>query len=344
MTTTLSRDRLRPGKLAGRSLRPLNLGLSLAAGGCLSWLAAQESLQFTGIQALTNRELQLTLTAPAGAGYRIEATTNAPDWQGLVTFPTNLTSTLQHTDSAAPFLPARFYRAATVPGPSVLSGDHLPTPEGDAILHPLFHASLVLQWNGLTIYCDPDDDSAYRSRYTGLPKADLILLTHEHGDHLSTSQIDLVRTPEARIVGPAAAVSGLTAAQRALAITLTNGASTNLGGVTIDAVPASNANHPAGRGNGYVLTFGGRRVYVSGDTGNLPAIRALTNIDVAFLCMNQPYTLTVTEATNVVRAMQPAVVYPYHYRDQSGSTASAEAFKARLGTEPGIEVRLRPWY
>jgi L-ascorbate metabolism protein UlaG (beta-lactamase superfamily) len=344
MTNTPLRGRLGPGKLAGRSLRARNLGLSLAAGGCLSWLAAQESLQFTGVQSLTNRELRLTLTAPAGVSYRIEATTNAFDWQGLVTFPTNLVTTQQHTDSATPFLPMRYYRAASGTGASVLSGDHLPTALGDVILHPLFHASLVLQWNGVTVYCDPDDDAAYRSRYSGLPKADLILLTHEHGDHLSTSQIDLVRTPEARIVGPAATVSSLTAAQRALAVTLTNGASTSLEGVTIDAIPASNTNHPAGRGNGYVLTLGGRRIYVSGDTGNLPAIRALTNIDAAFLCMNQPYTLTVSDATNVVRAMRPAVVYPYHYRDQSGSTANAAAFKASLGTDLGIEVRLRPWY
>jgi L-ascorbate metabolism protein UlaG (beta-lactamase superfamily) len=93
-----------------------------------------------------------------------------------------------------------------------------------------------------------------------------------------------------------------------------------------------------------VITLGGKRIYISGDTGNAPEIRALTNIDVAFVCINQPYTLTVSEATNVVRAIRPKVVYPYHYRDSDGSTANAAAFKQRLGTDLGIEVRLRKWY
>ena len=288
--------------------------------------------------------MRLTLSAPSGSMYRIDTTTNARDWQGLISFPTNLVTTLEHTDSAAPFLPVRHYRAASVVGADLLPGDHLATTHGDLVILPLFHASFVMQWNGLTIYCDPDDDTAFRSRYNGLPKGNLILLTHEHGDHLSTTQIDAVRRPEALIVGPAAAVGSLTAAQRALAITLVNGASTNVMGLTIEAIPASNANHTAGRGNGYVLTIGGRRVYVSGDTGNLAQIRALTGIDVAFLCMNQPYTMTVNDATNAVRAFRPAVVYPYHYRDQSGATTNAAAFKQRLGTDLGIEVRLRRWY
>jgi L-ascorbate metabolism protein UlaG (beta-lactamase superfamily) len=115
-------------------------------------------------------------------------------------------------------------------------------------------------------------------------------------------------------------------------------------GVRVEAVPAYNANHPRGTGNGYVVTLGGRRFYFSGDTGNTPEMRALTGIDAAFLCMNQPFTMTVSDATNAVWAFRPAVVYPYHYRDQSGSQANAAAFKQRLGLAPGVEVRLRRWY
>jgi L-ascorbate metabolism protein UlaG (beta-lactamase superfamily) len=110
-------------------------------------------------------------------------------------------------------------------------------------------------------------------------------------------------------------------------------------------VYAFNSNHsPLGFGNGYVLTIADKRIYISGDTGDAPEIRALTNIDVAFLCMNIPFTMTAKDATNAVRAMRPKVVYPYHYRDQSNAITNAATFKKWLGTDLGIEVRLRAWY
>lgn len=115
-------------------------------------------------------------------------------------------------------------------------------------------------------------------------------------------------------------------------------------GLDVTAVPAYNSYHPYGSGNGYVLTIGDRRIYISGDTGDVPEIRGLTNIDVAFVCMNQPYTMTVSQATNVVRAIRPKVVYPYHYRDAAGTTMNAAFFKQQLGLDLGIEVRLRKWY
>src|SRR5262249_46951773 len=98
-----------------------------------------------------------------------------------------------------------------------------------------------------------------------------------------------------------------------------------------------------GFGNGYVLTIGGKRIYISGDTGNSAEIRSIPNIDVAFLCMNLPFTMTVKDATNVVTEMQPKVVYPYHYQE-NGATANAASFKRLLRTDLGIEVRLRKWY
>ncbi len=223
----------------------------------------------------------------------------------------------------------------------MVPGDHLVTGDGEVVIQPRNHATFVMQWNGKMIYFDP----ASTASYAGLPKADLILLTHNHSDHFSTASIDAVRGPGAVIIAPQTTYNSLTPAQRAIATVLGYGASMNVQGMAVEAVFAYNSYHsPLGFGNGYVLTIGGRRIYISGDTSNAPEIRTLTNIDVAFICMNQPYTMTVAEATNVVRAIRPKVVYPYHYRDSNGATANASVFKQWLGTDLGIEVRLRSWY
>jgi L-ascorbate metabolism protein UlaG (beta-lactamase superfamily) len=112
----------------------------------------------------------------------------------------------------------------------------------------------------------------------------------------------------------------------------------------VQAVAAYNSYHPFGSGNAYLLSIGGRRIFISGDTGNTSEMRALANVDLAFVCMNQPYTMTVAEATNAVTAFHPKVVYPYHYRDSGGATANASLFKQRLRPDLGIETRLRNWY
>jgi len=330
-----------------RSLRLLAaLVLIGTCAGWFAWLHAQQAPLFTGIQPLTNKEARLILSASTGRSYRIEATTNVTDWAGLFTFPTNVTTSLQHTDSAAPYLPVRYYRAAQLTGSNIVSGDHLPTTNGDVILHPLFHASFVMQWNGKVIYNDPDDDPAYLPTYQGLPRADLVLVSHDHGDHMSSSQIDAVRGPNALIIAPPYVYNNnLSAAQRLSAIALTNGASTNVLNLTVEAVPAYNTpNHTPGRGNGYILTLGGKRIYISGDTGNTTNMQALANIDVAFICMNQSFTMNASAATNAVRAFRPKIVYPYHYRENGGAMTNAPLFKQWLGTDLGIEVRLRKWY
>ncbi len=238
-----------------------SLGHLCLLGACSSWLAgvqAQPSLQL-GAELLANNEIRLTLTAPAGLSYRIDAATELPAWSALATLPATTATSLQYTDSIAPSRSARYYRAVQLTEASAFAGDHLSTAEGDVIIHPLYHASFVLNWNGKIIYNDPDDDSAYEATYQGLPKADLILVSHSHGDHFSATKIEQVRGPNAVIVAPQAVYNSLSAAQKALAIVLTNNASTNLLGLTIDAVPAYNANHPRGSGNGYVLTIGGKR-------------------------------------------------------------------------------------
>lgn len=320
-------------------------GMSVLAAFALALPAvmAQTPPEFTEIRPLTNKEVRLLLSAPAGYGYRIDAATNPAAWSSLLTI-TGAANSLAATDSAAPFLPARFYRAQQLSLSNLLAGDHLPTGEGDVLIRPLYHASTFLRWNDLAIYVDPDDDAAYESTYAGLPKADLILVTHSHGDHFSSGKIETLRQAHTRIIVPQAVYTSLTAAQRTNAISLANGSSTNVIGLKAEAVPAYNSNHPAGTGNGYVLTIGGQRLYFSGDTGNVPEIRALANIDVAFLCMNTPFTMTPGEATNVVRTMRPRIVYPYHYRNQNGTTTNAAYFKQALGMNAGIEVRLRKWY
>ena len=305
--------------------------------------------QFTGIVRLTNREVALRFEAPAGPNYRIDtatnlpADTNLPKWNSLLTLRS--VGVNQHTDSAAPFFGARFYRAEQLTNAGALTGDHLVTTNGDLVMHPLYHASLVMSWNGKIIYSDPDDDSAYESRYQGMPTGDLILITHEHTDHYSTTKLTALRAAGGVIIVPQrvynlSSFSGF----RGNAIPLHYGESTNVFGLNVLAVPGYNANHTYTNNNSYLLTIGGKHVFISGDTGNVPEIRALTNIDVAFLCMNVPFTMTVSEATNCVSVFRPAVVYPYHYRDSSNATTNAAFFKQQLSTELGIEVRLRNWY
>ena len=303
---------------------------------------AAQSLQFTNVQRLTNKEVLLNLTAPTGRAYRLESSSNAMDWSGLVTFSTNVTTSLQHTDSAAPYLPLRYYRATQLAGTNNFDGDHLATTNGEVIIHPVNHASFVLQWNDLWIYNDPVGGS-----YAGIPKADLILISHSHSDHLNQTALAGVwkTSPTNSIfIAPQAVYNSMSTAFKNVTIVLTNGASTNVLGMNVEAVPAYNANHALGTGNGYVITLGGKRIYMSGDTGNQSQLRALTNIDVAFICINQPYTMTVNDATNLVSAMRPKVVYPYHYQDQGGATTNAAAFKQRLNPDLGVEVRLRKWY
>ena len=200
------------------------------------------------------------------------------------------------------------------------------------------HASMMIEADGKVIHVDPWS----QGNFDGLPKADLILITDIHPDHLDKAAIDKVHKAGTVFIAPAAVAKTITEAK-----VLANGQSTTWDKWTIEAVPMYNLKrgpspgtlyHDKGRGNGYILTYGGMRFYLSGDTEAIPEMRALKNIDVAFVCMNLPYTMTPEEAAEGVRAFHPKVVYPYHYRG-----SDTEAFKKALdGT--GIDVRLRNWY
>ena len=233
--------------------------------------------------------------------------------------------------------------AEAAPSGPMVSGDVFETDNGDLIIQPLNHATFAMAWNGQTIYVDPVGGAEL---YEGLPSPDLILITDVHGDHLSAETLEAVTTADTMIVAPAAVVEGLSEGLAAQAQTLGNGAEISVLGVNVEAIPMYNLTedrlqyHENGRGNGYVLTIGGRRVYVSGDTEDIPEMRALENIDVAFVCFNLPFTMTEDQAASAVVEFAPAVVYPYHYGE------SDVALFAELVAEGGgqIEVRQSAWY
>jgi len=221
--------------------------------------------------------------------------------------------------------------------------DVLKTTAGDLKITPIRHASLMLEWAGTVIHVDPWG----QADYSVLPKADLILITDTHGDHLDLKAIAGITKKETIVVGSEEVAKSVTTARG-----LANGSSTeiDLGGkkLKIEAVPAYNMTrgpspgqyyHPKGRGNGYVLAFGDRSIYISGDTECIPEMAGIRNIDVAFLCMNLPYTQTPQEAAECMKKVRPKVVYPYHFRGQD-----VKLFEEALRGEKDIEVRLRNWY
>ena len=229
-----------------------------------------------------------------------------------------------------------------------IAPDVLPTSSGPLSIQPLVHATLVLSLPNLTIYADPTGGGA---NYTGLKSPDLILITEIHGDHFDPRTLAEVSTANTIIVAPKAVTDKFTADIKGKVVTLANGETTSQAGIGINAIPMYNlpANpndprHPKGRGNGYVLAIGGKNIYLSGDTQGIPEMRALKNIDVAFVCMNLPYTMDVNEAADAVLDFKPRIVYPYHYRGTNG-LSDVDAFKAKVEAgNKNIEVRLRNWY
>jgi len=220
--------------------------------------------------------------------------------------------------------------------------DSIATEDGALKIFPISHATLALEWKDRTIYVDPVGGA---QAFQGLPKPDLILVTDIHGDHFSKETLAELAGPNTKLVCPAAVAEQMTTDLRKSATILANGQTGEFTGVKIEAIPMYNLTaerlkfHNKGRGNGYVVTLGGKRIYLSGDTEDIPEMLALKKIDVAFVCMNLPYTMTVEQAARAVRAFKPRVVYPYHYRG-----SDLNEFKELVGTDAGIEVRLRDWY
>lgn len=225
--------------------------------------------------------------------------------------------------------------------------DQIETKQGPLLIQPISHASLVLTWDGKTIYVDPTGGAA---AYTGIAKPDLILITDIHGDHMDPKTLDAIETDGAVLVAPQAVADQLSAKYKSQVVVLANGKSATQVGIPISAIPmynlpeAADAMHPKGRGNGYILDLGGKRIYIAGDTEGTSEMRSLKNIDVAFVPMNLPYTMDVEQAADAVLDFKPKVVYPYHYRGQSGLN-DVEAFKKQVNDKnKSIDVRLKSWY
>lgn len=230
--------------------------------------------------------------------------------------------------------------AADVQAQSARPVQTFDTSAGPVKITPVYHASLEIEAGGKVIIIDP----AKPANFAGLPKADLILITDIHGDHMDPDLIKAESKDGTQIIAPAAVAKTVTTAK-----VVGNGEKTTWGAWTIEAIPMYNTTtsrgpapgklfHDKGRGNGYVLTYGGKRFYFSGDTEGIAEMRALKDIDVAFICMNLPYTMTPEEAADAVKAFHPKVAIPYHYKGQD----TAVFKKALDGT--GIDVRLLDWY
>ena len=222
-------------------------------------------------------------------------------------------------------------------------GDTYKTDNGEIGIIPIAHASFVMTVPGMVIYADPVGGADAFSAY---PAADLILVTHEHQDHFSPETLSALVGEETKLVVNPAVMEKLPADLKARATAIANGEDTTVGDVAIEAVPAYNTTeerkkyHPQGRDNGYLLTVDGKRVYIAGDTEDIPEMRALKDIFIAFVPMNLPYTMDVNQAASAVAEFKPQYVYPYHYRD-----SDPQAFAKAVADASGdVEVVMGPWY
>ncbi|MBW3097135.1 MBL fold metallo-hydrolase [Pseudohoeflea coraliihabitans] len=223
--------------------------------------------------------------------------------------------------------------------------DTFETGAGDISVHPISHASFVMETPLGVIHVDPVGEPA---QYADLPAPDLILITHEHGDHYNADTLAALVGDKTEIIANPAVHAMLPQTLKERARLVSNGENILFGGMQIEAIPAYNITeerqkfHPEGRDNGYVLNFDGFRVYISGDTENTPEMKALQDIDLAFLCMNLPFTMDVKQAADAVSAFKPKYVYPYHYRGRDGGTQDPAEFAELVSDE--IEVRMGDWY
>jgi L-ascorbate metabolism protein UlaG (beta-lactamase superfamily) len=215
--------------------------------------------------------------------------------------------------------------------------DIITTSKGDLKITFIGHGTLMFTFAGKVIHVDPWGRVAH---YSDLPKADLILVTHDHGDHLDTNAINIIRQEKTSLVLTEKCTEKVEGGT-----VMRNGDVKSIQGFKIEAVPAYNIlnkrgsgapYHPKGMGNGYVITFADKRVYVAADTENTPEMKALKNIDIAFLPMNLPYTMTPEMVADAAKAFKPKILYPYHYGDTDTSR-----IVDLLKEVKEIEVRIR---
>lgn len=212
---------------------------------------------------------------------------------------------------------------------------------------PVSHATAVLGWGSEIIYTDPVGGVEV---FNGEPRPTLILLTDIHSDHLSTSTLVSLVNDNVQVIAPQAVADLLPVSVLERTFVLENGATTTIRGFSIEAIAMYNlpetadSRHMKGRGNGYVVERNGTRVYIAGDTSDIPEMRELEDIDIAFIPMNLPFTMSVETAADAVLAFAPKVVYPYHYRGQDGLSDVAKFKQLVNADNPDIDVVLADWY
>lgn len=218
---------------------------------------------------------------------------------------------------------------------------------GTLSITPVLHSAFVMQFKNKTVYVDPYGGAQLFSKF---PAPDLVIITDIHGDHLDKATLGGLNLSKTRLIAPKAVADQLDTIAFKKVTVLGNGETTKWKSVALEALAmynlpeAENAPHPKGRGNGYVLTVGGKRIYISGDTEDIPEMRQLKNIDAAFVCMNLPYTMDINQAADAVLEFKPKVVYPFHYRGSEGFS-DVEQFKKMVNEkDASIEVRLLKWY
>ena len=212
---------------------------------------------------------------------------------------------------------------------------------------PITHGTLILETETEVIYIDP---TGGKEAFEGQKKPTIVLITDIHGDHFSTSTLETLDLENSTVIVPQAVADKIPSTLIASPTILNNGETMSLNAITIEAIPMYNLReealkfHTKGRGNGYVLTIKGERIYISGDTEDIPEMRNLKDIDVAFVCMNLPYTMTVESAASAVTEFKPKRVYPYHYRGTEG-LSDINLFKKLVNkSEKSIDVVLMDWY
>lgn len=226
--------------------------------------------------------------------------------------------------------------------------DQLETSEGTVTIQPILHGTLALMWNDQTIYVDPYGGA---EAFAGVGDPDMILITDIHGDHMNLETLQAIETDGVPMVVPQAVADQLPEEFQQQLVVIGNGETTDQLGIGIEALPMYNlpeedpdSRHTKGRGNGYLLSISDKIFYISGDTEDIDEMRALEDIDVAFVCMNLPYTMSVEQAADAVLEFKPEVVYPFHYRGPDGLSDVGKFQQIVEGENEDIEVRLRAWY
>ena len=214
-------------------------------------------------------------------------------------------------------------------------------------INPIKHGTLVLESKDYTFYIDPVGGAEKFEPYNS---PDFVLITDIHGDHLNLKTLESLDLSKATLIAPKAVTDKLPKNIAKIIATLPNGLKMNPKDVIIETIPMYNLRedalkfHTKGRGNGYVITVDEKRIYISGDTEDIPEMRNLKNIDIAFVCMNLPYTMTEDSAASAVLDFEPKKVYPYHYRGTNG-LSDIKAFKSMVNSKNSkIKVMLLNWY